>query len=598
MQAGAGCYTKRMRYVGIGYVALFSLLASVVVSMALFAPAHATSPGYNGRLMAIYYHPLLEDRTRSNMSILLDGSGFIDHTAQFGAAVRGIRATSNGYVSQEGIANLSSETWQEWPELRTHIVPCSNGRVYFIATEANESLDLGYLYSSNLDGSGLTKIVPLDAFGLSCSPDGKRLAFVENVGSGVYRGDIFTINTDGTNVDQLTYGRNVHIDSAFPGWSPDGKTIAYVINPGSPADPDLRGIWTVDIASKIESRIYDATNTFSRPIYSPDGTSIVVYSSSSADACRASGFGICVMDADGANLRAFPHPNPYGATNQASFVTSWASIPNTTPVLTPKSLVLSPAESGSIDVLDGATDEEVLDPSLVSIAVQPAHGSASIENGIIAYTPHVHFAGNDSVQYSVCDSFMLDQKCATGTLAITVNGGETPATTISQAIRGFYQVVLRAVGVTASPDANTAKLTITQVASTAYTGQPTINTTSRRPVISGVSLPFAHIRVEIHSDPVVLTTTADESGKWLVAPDDDLPLGRHTVVVTATHQGVELGTAEIALVIAEATPAPVEVPAEPEAATNTTRPVLLAASALLLTAIALAWRRTHRSTKA
>ena len=67
----------------------------------------------------------------------------------------------------------------------------------------------------------LTKDGPGDDFSPAWSPDGQQIAFTA-LRSGVWR--IYSMNADGSNLRQLTQGRD---DALDPAWSPDGKQIAY-----------------------------------------------------------------------------------------------------------------------------------------------------------------------------------------------------------------------------------------------------------------------------------------------------------------------------------------------------------------------------------
>lgn len=50
----------------------------------------------------------------------------------------------------------------------------------------------------------------------------------------------------------------------------------------------------------------------------------------------------------------------------------------------------------------------------------------------------------------------------------------------------------------------------------------------------GTATPGSQITVEIHSDPIILTTTAGSDRTWSVATPETLPIGTHTVYISAT----------------------------------------------------------------
>src|SRR5690606_26744091 len=120
------------------------------------------------------------------------------------------------------------------------------------------------------------------------------------------------------------------------------------------------------------------------------------------------------------------------------------------------------------------------------------------------YTPKKDFVGSDKLTYQICDSFLLDQKCSTGVLSITVQAGPKPP----------------------APK-------IEKVGAVELNNSNKVYYTSNKPTFSGIAEPFAIVRIEIHSDPIILTTTADAEGNWSVTPDVDIPNGEHTVTITS-----------------------------------------------------------------
>ena len=98
------------------------------------------------------------------------------------------------------------------------------------------------LVTSNLDGTGLTVVTATlerDADDPEWSPDGSRLTFSDFA-------DIYVVNTDGTNLRNLTSGPTEPARSDHPSWSPDGTRIAYVYASSIKAvAPDSTGTTTL-----------------------------------------------------------------------------------------------------------------------------------------------------------------------------------------------------------------------------------------------------------------------------------------------------------------------------------------------------------------
>ena len=137
------------------------------------------------------------------------------------------------------------------------------------------------------------------------SPDGRRIAFVSTRNSTVgwpqkiYLGELFVMDTDGTNVEQVT-----HLDSEImhPSWSPDGQRIVFDCEKDHENRRGARDIYTirvdgsdlVNLSQTIISDGYQGHGT--SPEYSPDGADIVFIAVNR-------GTSVCVMSAAGGALR-------------------------------------------------------------------------------------------------------------------------------------------------------------------------------------------------------------------------------------------------------------------------------------------------------
>jgi Tol biopolymer transport system component len=93
-----------------------------------------------------------------------------------------------------------------------------------------ETIDNTEIYSVNADGSQVTNLTkhPAIDYQLASSPDGSKIAFIR---VGANTDDIFTMNADGSDQQNVTHGSCSCSTIVEPLWSPDGKKIALFQDP-------------------------------------------------------------------------------------------------------------------------------------------------------------------------------------------------------------------------------------------------------------------------------------------------------------------------------------------------------------------------------
>ena len=62
-------------------------------------------------------------------------------------------------------------------------------------------------------------------------------------------------------------------------------------------------------------------------------------------------------------------------------------------------------------------------PSMITITQNPAHGTATISNGVITYMPATDYSGTDTVYYSLCDTY-CQTTCKYGKLVVIIETGD------------------------------------------------------------------------------------------------------------------------------------------------------------------------------
>jgi len=137
------------------------------------------------------------------------------------------------------------------------------------------------------------------------SPDGTRIAYVSWSQEKSF--DIYIMNDDGTQAEPLIASG---ASEAVPDWSPTGDKIVFQSNQGGPFQ-----VYVIDLESHETTRLTDMPGGASFPRWSTDGRRIV-FTALIGQPGRSQ---ICIIDADGMNLKQMTIYDPYHFDGQPNW---------------------------------------------------------------------------------------------------------------------------------------------------------------------------------------------------------------------------------------------------------------------------------------
>jgi Tol biopolymer transport system component len=177
------------------------------------------------------------------------------------------------------------------------------------------------IWVMDADGTGRTRVTSgSERFGEgdqnpSWSPDGSRIVFSRDLDfpAAVCQDtffepcgkEIFTVNSDGSGLTQITNDTFADLD---PAWSPDGERIAFTRRLGCPGPPGGQPVCSVDVYvmnadGTGQTAITPSGPTFDAdPSWSPDGRRIAIYSNRHF-CCGGAAWEIYTMNSDGTDAR-------------------------------------------------------------------------------------------------------------------------------------------------------------------------------------------------------------------------------------------------------------------------------------------------------
>lgn len=163
------------------------------------------------------------------------------------------------------------------------------------------------IFVMNDNGGGRRQLTYKDDSRPRWSPDGTHIAFVRHDDGDDQRFQIYVMNVDGTNLQQLTH---VGEQNGMPAWSPDGKKIVFDSNRSGSREFHVLELATQNITQLTG---LEEPHRPAAPDWSPDGQQIAYEKFIKRPGVHHKN--IWVMNADGTNPKPLlPDPNPEDPT--------------------------------------------------------------------------------------------------------------------------------------------------------------------------------------------------------------------------------------------------------------------------------------------
>jgi Tol biopolymer transport system component len=114
------------------------------------------------------------------------------------------------------------------------------------------------IFAVNRDGSGFRQVTSIAGEWPAWSPSGDRIAFTTSADSlrvgGVWDGDIYAVDTDGSDLTRLTESSERHIRDVGPSWSPDGSRLLFTSENRQPGSSD-QAVYSMNADGTCETRV-------------------------------------------------------------------------------------------------------------------------------------------------------------------------------------------------------------------------------------------------------------------------------------------------------------------------------------------------------